>query len=541
MADVRSENEESQSLYGALSTPRNFDEGIESSDVRLTSSLFDAYESEIFASRPDIFQIVEEIGNKTFYEYSKSHIRENRNPSIKQRKKELHEAMYEEIWPLLGTKIARSVVRQLKDNDSVSTIQHSVPLGHPYILSAVFQNATPYMGEIAPHLQNVIVLANSLASFNNYSFPRADLLHLLTNKSLDSLQLSFFGQTKEASPTIFQEPFGDSEIQEIKKRIMQQRQAGKLNKEEGNKILRVVDEVYSNPHVLSQSNYLDQLTILNYNLFKYYTKGYSKQIPNLVFLSQELITLRLLKQNHMNMETVLGNLMFNEDFHKLFLKEFDGLNGAFSIEHDKGTFLFWAYPKGAKHRERLRLTDGILKSVESDYEVALTPEEVNKAILNNELIPSTSLVFIVLAFYYGLFLGGGVAQVKNLEALKKAYMSLLDQAKMLEEVSIVENLNVGNLLISRPTFLFMKWGKERVPLTGMDIVTYGEKMNWDEVMKATRSVKMREVLARSYPFYYSQFTKKKEEVYESINESDIENYKELDLIIPALFSVSKDS
>ncbi len=526
-------------LYGAA-TPRNFDEGLTPS-ISLDDKKFKEYENLVFSSRPDIKTFIEENGEKTFFEYSKSHIRENRNPTIKERKKELHGEVYAEIAPLLGSKIAKSVIKQMKDNYSVSTIQHSVPLGHPYILSAVFNNATPYMGGTFPYLQNVIVLANSLASFNNYSFPKADILHLLENVKLESRQFSFFGQTREASPTIFQEPFGEEEISEIKKRIMQIRQEGKIGKEELSNLLSIIEEVYSSPHVLSQKSYLDQLTVLNFYLFKIFMKGYSKNVPNLVFLSQELLTLRLLLTYHMHEETILGKLLFDPKFHKIFLKEFDGLNGAFSIERDKGTFLFWAYPKGARYRERMMLVDGVLKSTDSEYELILSPENVRIAIQNNEIIPSTSLVFITLAFYYGLFLGGGIAQVKNLKSLKRAYEALLEEADQKEEISVVSNLNVSNLIISRATFLYMKKNRLRIPLTGMDIIAYGHKMDWDEVFKSTKNVKMKNIMARIYPFYYSQFLSKKDEELESVTEKDIEDFIGLDKSLPALFSVSSDS
>lgn len=522
-------------LYGA-STPRNFDEGLQP-NISLDNKKFKEYENLVFSSRPDIKTFIEENGEKTFFEYSKSHIRENRKPAIKERKKELHEAVYAETAPLLGSKIAKSVIKQMKNNDSVSTIQHSVPLGHPYILSAVFNNATPYMGGTSPHLQNVIVLANSLASFNNYSFPKADLLHLLENVKLESRQFSFFGQTKEASPTIFQEPFRDEEILEIKKRIMQIRQEGKISKEELSNLFSVIEEIYSSPHVLSQKSYLDQLTVLNFYLFKKFTKGYSKNIPSLVFLSQELLTLRLLSTNHMHEKSILGKFLFDPQFHKVFLKEFDGLNGAFSVERDKGTFLFWAYPKGARYRERMMLVDGVLKSIDSKYELILSPENVKIAIQNNELIPSTSLVFITLAFYYGLFLGGGIAQVKNLESLKKAYKILLEEVNQKEEISVVENLNVSNLIISRPTFLYMKKNKARIPLTGLDLIAYGHKMNWNEVFNSTRNVKIKDVMARLYPFYYSQFLSKKDEEFESVTEKDIEDFIDLGEKIPTLFEI----
>jgi hypothetical protein len=185
----------------------------------------------------------------------------------------------------------------------------------------------------------------------------------------------------------------------------------------------------------------------------------------------------------------------------------------------------------------MMLVDGVLKSIDSKYELILSPENVKIAIQNNELIPSTSLVFITLAFYYGLFLGGGIAQVKNLESLKKAYKILLEEVDQKEEISVVENLNVSNLIISRPTFLYMKKNKVRIPLTGLDLIAYGHKMNWNEVFNSTKNVKIKDVMARLYPFYYSQFLSKKDEEFESVTEKDIEDFIDLGEKIPTLFEI----
>lgn len=529
-------DEESESLYGN-STPRNFDAGLDEK-TKLTPALFEEFQNSIFNSRPDIKEFIANFGSRSFFDYSKSHIRENRNPIIKTRKKELHDVIYTETRNLLGSKIAQSVIRQLKGNDSVSTIQHTVPLGHPYILSATFQSALPYLGATHPNLQNVIVMANSLASFNNYSFPKADLLHLFNKDKLESQQFSFFGQTSEASPTIFHDPFTTNEIEEITKKILQLRQNGKITKENLANLLELLNDIYSNPHVLSQKNYCDQLTVLNYYLFNKLLKGYNDHIPNLVFLSQEQITLQLIAKYHLNKETLLGKLILNPKYHKTFIDNFDGLNGAFNSKKGTGTHLFWAMPKGAKYRERLELYKGCLKSQDSSYQLTLDPEAVHKAILNNELIPSTSLVFIALSFYYGLFLGGGLAQVNNLGALKNAYISFLASLKETTEISAMDQIITSNMLVSRPTMLYMQKSEIRIPLTGMDLIIYSkDKLNWDQVIKSAKTVTLEDILSRIYPFYYSQFSGDENQTFSSITEKDIEKFKDLSKKIPSLFEV----
>lgn len=522
--------------------PRGFDEGVIPSNEAISDMSFQALEDEIFASRNDIKEVVETYGQKSFYEYTKSHVRENRNPIIKTRKPELHKAIYEDILPLLGSKIAASVVKQLKGNDSVSTIQHGVPLGHPYILSACFQNALPYFGAQHPNLQNVLVMSNSLSSFNNYSSPKADALHVLGARPPEVQQFNLFGQSHEALSPMFHEPYAEVSLEELKKRAQQMRQNGQISKAHLQKLNNLIDHVFSSPHVLSQPFYTDQLTIIAYSMWQIVMKGYSKYVPNLVFLSQESVTLRLLVNNHMHTNTVLGKLLFDPQIHALYTKHFDSLNGAFNSQKNTGTFLFWYLSPESGHREQLYVENGILKSAQSSWSIQLQPESLKKAIEAHQLIPTTSLVFITLAFYYGLFLGGGLAQVANITALKTAYEKLLQEAGLGEEEKALEGLIISNMILSRPTFLYMNDGELRVPASGLDIAVYSDgKSAWDQVIESTKHVSMGEIIKRLYPFYYSQFVKTRNEGLSKISERDVELKIGLENKIPPLFSVSKDS
>lgn len=532
--------EDSEVLYGDV-TPRNFDEGVTVSDTIFSDQTFYALEESIFTARPDIKEFIAAHGDKSFHEYTKIHTRENRNPIIKARKSELHQVVRCEVAPLLGSKIAASVVRQLKGNDGVSTIQHGVPLGHPYILSAVFQNALPYFGASHPNLENVIVMSNSLASFNNYSFPKADALHIVGETPPAVSQFPLFGQSHEAFSTIFHAPFGEISLEEMNKKVLQLGQNGKINKANLQHLNDILSDVFASPHILAQKSYTDQLTVLNYYMWQKITHGCTKKVPNLIFLSQESIVLKLLQTFHMHSETVLGKLLFDRKYHALFNTHFDGLNGAFNSNKQTGTFLFWHHSKKTGHKERLLLHDGVLKTSDGTYQIALLPESISHALLHDELIPSTSLVFIVLAFYYGLYLGGGVAQAANIEALQEAYVALLQEVSDSEDVKALEGLTISNTVISRPTFLYMDDHGVRVPVTGLDIALYGNQLNWDAVIESTKNVSLRDVLKRLYPFYYSQFVKEKDSVLRRINERDIEERIGLDQKIPPLFTVSKDS
>lgn len=526
-------------------SPLAFDDGTTPSDRPLTSELFERYKQKVYGVRPNFKDINDTSGNLFLYDYLRRHIRENRESTIKKRKPEFINVVGEETRRLLGSEIAESVMRQLKGNNVVSTIQHSAPLSHPYVLSSTLQNALPSFGQTHPNLHNTIVLSCANVSFNNYKFPRGHIFHSFSGSEVKSHLLTLFGHTADARPVIHHPPYDHNAVTEIKNRILAIQREGDLTKEEADKLISFFEEVHEAPHPLSADNYHDQLTIVNYWIFKKMFSEYRKPVPNLVFLSQEKITLELIKAIHLNGDTLLHKLLFDESMRQLVVKHFNGLNGAFSLEQKYGTFFFWALPKDSKYRMQLWPRDGRLVSNDGSYSLELQPEKVREAIIANELIPNTLLTFITLSFYYGQYLGGGPAQTLNLTRMKEAFMNLLSEIQDTESSEAVKDVITTNLIISRPTLAFIDIpGQDRrIPATGLDMLLYGDNgKSWDRILEATKKTTLSEFFYRALESFYAEYVppQEKEPELTSITERDIEKFVGLDQKVPALITLPKE-
>lgn len=521
-------------------SPRDFDTGSTPSGIKIDEKTFDSFKEKVFKARPNVAKMYEAIKDQNFYNYSKSHIRENRNKIIKGRKDELAATIYEQVRKTLGSTIAESVIKQLKDNSSVSTVQHSSPLGHPDSLNTIIQNALPYFDSNRPDLKNVLVLACSQVSFNNTKFPRGHIFHSYQNGQLLTDDITLFGHTVDALPVIHHGPYEATGIKECQNWLLAYEREGTITSEVKMKIGSFVNEIYNTPHPLSLDEYVDQLTITNYWIFKKLFQKYNKFRPNLVYLSQEKVTLDLIKNNHLDKGTILNKVLFDPKYHDLFEKYFDGITGAFDKKNDSGTFLFWGHPVDGYKIQLKR--EGNKLVGEENFSVELTPESIRKAMENKKLIPSIALVFMVLAFYYGLYLGGGNEQVNNLTLMKDAWVKMLQEINDQENIEAVENLITTNYVIPRPLIAFAEGPKDlRVPVTALDLIVYGDQgANLGKLINATKNVTVGELLERAFPSFYREYAVNDSD-YEELSklyERDVEKFRGLDAKIPPFFTFS---
>ncbi len=177
---------------------------------------------------------------------------------------------------------------------------------------------------------------------------------------------------------------------------------------------------------------------------------------------------------------------------------------------------------------------------EDNFSVELTPEELQEAINTHKLIPSVALVFIVLAFYYGLFLGGGNEQVNNLTLMKDAWVKMLQEVNDQENIEAVENLITNNYVIPRPLIAFAEGPNDlRLPTTALDLITYGDQgANLGKLINDTKKITVGELLERAFPSFYREYAVNDPNYEElsKLNERDIEKFRGLDEKISPLFS-----
>lgn len=534
-------NEENDLENRSNQSARAFDAGSQKSELQLTQDILNGYKEIVFKSRPNIANQYNLNKDTNFYDFSKRHIRENRNKIVKSRKQELIDTIEAHVRQRLGSNISQSVAKQLKTNDSVSTVQHSSPLSHPDSLNSILENSLPYFGSNNPAFKNVIVLACSGVSFNNTKFPRGHLFHSVKNNELYTNQITLFGHTSSARPVIFHAPYTYENIIEAKNSLQQLVREEKINGETRDKITSFLEDIYGSPHALSLDNYLDQLTVTNYWIFRSLFADYNKPVPSLVYLSQEKIVLELLTSYHLDKETVINKLLFESKSHSLIDRYYEGVTGAFSNEKKLGTYLFWALPKKSKYRLQLFRDGNVLRSDDNSYVLELTPQAVRKAIENNELIPSVMLTFWVLAMYYGLFLGGGYEQTFYLTQIKNKYSELLAELNLSDSDS-TEGLVTTNLVIPRPLLTYLDGPNDmRIPATALDLLLYTDfGKEWYRLLESTKHVGLGLLIERTLPSIYREYVtdKTSADIFSKVTERDIEIFTGLNEKISPVASLS---
>jgi len=521
----RFDDEKADEDFDEAGSENSSEEEHTESNSKLNASRYKKYLDEVFRLRPNIKQIYDETSSIDFYNYSKKHIRENRNHITRARKPELISVVQEKVRSILGSKVANSVAHQLKGNDSVSTAQHTAPLGH-YVLKYTLQSALPYFNTPHPNLQNVIVFSCSMISFNNSSTPRTLLVH--TKDPAPSTQIPFFGRSVDAIPVYNFPAYTYETIEHMKKEAFKLHQDGKLGQDQFHNLTKLIEKTYGSEHALSQQTFMDQISVTGYYNFKKIFSNYKKSVPNYIFLSQEEISTNLILKFHLNNKTTIGKILFEEKMQQLMEKNFENVSGAFSVKKQKGTYLFWGIHPENKLRLQLWKQGNFLVSHNEKIKIELTPEAIKEALEKREIVPSVMLTFFLLAFYYGLFLTGAFRQTYDLEVLKGKYIKMLEEyGGEGESIQAVEGLITSNLILPSST-LYMEYPDGyHAPATVVDILINPEKRgNWEAIFESFKKIPYSELITKTFPVVYNRFIKEEEKdpKLASITERDIDKF-----------------
>lgn len=464
---------------------------------------FARLKKKILEKRPVLKKILEKYGNYSLYQYAEDYINEKVNPVIKQRQEEFIKTLEKEISRLLGEDIAKSVAKQLKKYYHVSTADHHGFICHPFFLNSNLIASAPYFKSTDSILKNIVVLACSNISFDNSSFPRGLLFNYqFQNKPIIG-QLPFFSRKARPFPVFRFYPYDIDSINKIKNLIRNFRDNGILSKNSATKLTFVIDNIYSRPEVLACNSFSDQITKTN-NLFwkEFFNSAGTINIPNLIYIDQENFIISLLVNYHMEQKTLIHNLLFDPSFDKLIKKYFDGVNGAFSLKHKSGTYLFWAIPSTGKYRLQLWREGNILSSTDRSYKVNLTPNAISDALRSGKLIPSTLLSFIIMAFYYGVKLLGGFSQINYLTFMKEKFIKMLVEKGCEEEVEFFQNVETEQLC-GDFTLAFLNISNETITnATGLDLILYGTEQTWPILENQTKNISLEESLNPMMPDFY---------------------------------------
>lgn len=469
----------------------------------MNQQLFQQLEKKIFELRPQLKIIHDTHGHMSYFDYVKQKNRSSQHKNAKERKSELTEVIKNETTRLLGSAVAESVEKQLKKNDSISTTEHTASVGATNILHATLHSSVPLFGNDDNRMKNIIVLSCSGISFSNtVSFSRGVQFHAFVDHEIIDHQLTFFGRSVDSQTVLYAPSYTHATIAEMQKRLFTSVQEGKLAKEHADTITTLLDTIFSSPHALSMTEYVDQLTITNYYLWKQYFPSWeANTIPNYIHLSQEKIVLNLLLEYHLSQNTLIHNFLFNPQYHSLIEKYFDGIFGAFKTDRSYGTFLFWGLSKD-NTRFQLFHDGNKLVNEEKNYSLELNPDSIREAILNKEIFPSLLLTFTVLCFYYGLLAGGGPNQPDYLTKMKEGYAAMLRELGNPEEADCVLAVVTNDYIFNRAHLALLNAYGRRIPSGGLDMELYQDPHAWKTIIEATKSISMGDFMNVIFLPYY---------------------------------------
>lgn len=492
---------------------------------------FERLKQAVFLKRPVLGEIMKANGQKSVFEYVKSYVARKYQPLNLDRQAELIEVVKEETATKLGDRVAESVGAQLKDYYYVSTTDHYGPMYHPWVFNFNLITSAVYLEESARNLKNVINLACSNVSLNNFAFPRGFAFHSDMTGENKLNRFSLLPSNAHSNAVYGFRAYTADEVVKVKKLLHEAVQKKQIRPEEEQKAVTLVEEIFADKDNLKCTNYADQITYANSTIWKKVLPNTRKKI-NFVYLEQEVIVARLLIEKHLYEKTTISRIIFDQKSEELLIKYFAGLPEMFSRRDKLGTYLFWAQPKAGKAGNRLRLwKDGnFLVSEDGSYKVELAPEALERALKSKELIPSVLLTFMVLCFYYGLKCFGGLGQINYLPLLKEAYVKMQKDLGRFESAGACATTETDNLGGEVTVALASSKVNGTAPATSFDFMIYGNEKTWPTFVEQSKILTLEEAIlpmfSEDYPMLYP--ITERDPILASITAKDITSIMGLD-------------
>lgn len=444
----------------------------------------------VFSHKPKLREVIERHGRLSVFDYFNtvpysvfSQIQENRQ-------KELLEVIQEKTQKLCGKEIADEIIEQLKDNYFVSTAEHHGVVCHPFFFN---NTLCRFLTQQERKKTAVLSLTCGSISLNNSSFPRGLLFH---DQSLVEERLHFFSGQRKHTPVFSLRSYSSDK----KSKMLEQIERMNLSEENKNKFKTIIEEIIFSPEILGQEFFSDQITLINQALWKL-LPGHEN--VHLIHIEQEEIVRQLLLRYHLESETLIYNLLFSESIRSLFIKYFENITGAFSIETERGSILFWTIVDG--ERKSLWLKDNTLVSLDEKIKIDLEVETIREHLRNKTIMPTMALSFIVLSFYYGLTCGGGFSQINYLDDMKTAYLKFLEEAGYTEEQQLVESLETG-VFCGEFVLATIASGDNHRPAFSLDMILANSNTNHARLLDLSKTSSLETVIDGMMPEYYKIIT-----------------------------------
>lgn len=437
----------------------------------------DRLAEKVLVKRPILRKILKQKGRMNVRAYAREFGKTDKtiSPELKQ---ELIDTIADEAFGLWGVADLADFKEHLNNNYFALTGDHHGPLGHPFFISSNLLAATDVSQKY------VLILAASNVSLNNSSHPRGLVYHELNNQMH---RLNLFPSSRRHDSVFGALGYTARDLQRAEKNIS--------NSPVRVKLLKVIEEILSDPEVLKQNRFGHQASMLNEKLWlRFFPSGSAS--PKLKHLELEKVVVRLLTRHHLSAITPIHQIIFDDEKRKQFIEKFEGIMGSFN--RNTGTVLFWYLPLGISGltRERLRVEGSELVSLDSAFKLDISAKNIKNLLTEGRLIPNTIFSQIILSAYYGLKCLGGFSQTTYLSQAQGLYTEMFDQ----KSDSELHTQTLGTDL----TIAYLQIGDQLIPATGLDLILHGHPESWQNFLDTANALTLAESFYPTLPGLYKE-------------------------------------
>lgn len=384
-------------------------------------------------------------------------------PSSSLLKKEFLLEFKKIVYKRLGEKkLAEEVIETISNEWSVGTAEHHGILTHPFFFSNALLSAQRNKKNIA------LFFTFANVSLDNSSFPRGVFFH---DEEGNKKKYIFFPHSKRHL-SVYTAQTQDAFFS----------YTGFPYKN----LFPFIEKIFT-----EKDFYREVATVGTYTLGKLIDPKLK-----IIYIDIESIVLTLINKIHTKKKTDIYNLLFDKKFHAIFLKNFDGITGAFTTKNMTGTFLFWYIQEGCK--QQLFYEEGYLVS-KNGYRLLLNERNIRQALKKEELLPSMAFCFIVVSLHYKIVCGGGFSQIDYLDEIQNAWIHTLKEYKnkpfLYKKVQTKKfQGEFGTIVLQTP--------KGKVLASPFDWLIYGNKRTLPQFNKIILNTTVKEGLDAMMDEYY---------------------------------------
>ena len=201
-----------------------------------------------------------------------------------------------------------------------------------------------------------------------------------------------------------------------------------------------IEKVSQNYKVFS-----DQVTFLNYKLWKYYfDKSIRESTPEMIYLQSNQIILNILINMIEDKNALVSLILFDPEVRRIFLKNFEGIPGCWG--ESMGSQLFWAVVDKKKYKRfiRLSLDDASNSLIGDNFQIELERETILDALKTKKIIATIFFDYLILSFIDGYMMLGGFNQLDYLPQMQEAHIiSMIDYMIEMQQAHIKSLKEIG--------------------------------------------------------------------------------------------------